>query len=93
MDKILIIDNDSATRKILKQTFVSSGFAVAMACDGATAMATFNAEMPRLVILEPRIPGLAGQDFCREIRHRSLSVPILVLSAAKSEVDKVLLLD
>ena len=49
--------------------------------------------MPKLVILEPRIPGFAGQDFCREIRRRSLDVPILVLSAAKAEVDKVVLLE
>jgi DNA-binding response OmpR family regulator len=93
MDKILVIDNDPATRKILRQTFVSSGFDVAMASDGATAMAMFNAEMPKIVILEPKVPGFAGQDFCREIRRRCLSVPILVVSAAKAEVDKVLLLE
>ncbi len=93
MDKILVIDNDSATRKVLRQTFASSGFELAMAADASTAMSMFNAEMPRVVILEPRIPGFAGQDFCREIRRRCLRVPILVLSAAKAEVDKVLLLE
>jgi DNA-binding response OmpR family regulator len=93
MDKILVIDNDSATRKILRQIFVSSGFEVAMAADGSTAMSMFESVMPKLVILEPRVPGFAGQDFCREIRRRSLDVPILVLSVAKAEVDKVVLLE
>ncbi|HSY13505.1 MAG TPA: response regulator transcription factor [Verrucomicrobiae bacterium] len=93
MDKILVIDNDSAVQKILRRTLVSSGFQVAIAADGRTALALFNAEMPRVVILEPHIPGFAGEDFCREIRRRSLSVPILVLSAAKAEIDKVVLLE
>ncbi len=84
MDKILVIDNDSAVQKILRRTLVSSGFQVAIAADGRTALALFNAEMPRVVILEPHIPGFAGEDFCREIRRRSLSVPILVLQRRQS---------
>jgi DNA-binding response OmpR family regulator len=93
MDKILVIDNDSATRRALRQMFVSSEFDVAMAADGTTAISLFDAIMPRVVIVEPRIPGFAGRDFCSEIRRRSANVPILVLSAAKAEVDKVVLLE
>jgi DNA-binding response OmpR family regulator len=66
---------------------------VAIATDGNSAMEMFDAETPRIVILEPRIPGFAGQDLCREIRRRSETIPILVLSTAKAEVDKVLLLE
>ena len=93
MDKILVIENDAATRKILRHTFVGAGFEVAMAPDGATAMSIFDAEAPRVVILEPRVPGFAGQDFCREVRRRCLNVSILVLSAMKAEVDKIILLE
>jgi DNA-binding response OmpR family regulator len=93
MDKILVIDNDSAVHKILRKTFGSSGFRVAVATDGNSAMEMFNADMPRIVILEPQTPGYAGQDLCREIRRRSETVPILVLSSAKAEVDKILLLE
>lgn len=93
MDTILVIDDDSAVQEVLRRTFVSSGFQVATAADPATAMSLFEAEIPCAVILEPRIPGAAGQDLCRQIRHRSPSVPILVLSAEKAEVDKVLLLE
>ena len=93
MDKILVIDNDFAVHKILRKTFGSSGFRVAVATDGNSAMEMFNADMPRVVILEPRTPGFAGQDLCREIRRRSETIPILVLSTARAEVDKVLLLE
>jgi DNA-binding response OmpR family regulator len=93
MDKILVIDNDSAVHRILRKTFGSSGFRVAIATDGNSAMEMFDADMPRIVILEPRTPGFAGQDLCREIRRRSETIPILVLSTSKAEVDKVLLLE
>lgn len=93
MDTILVIDDDAAVQEVLRRTFITSGFQVASAADRATAMSVFDSEAPCAVILEPRIPGAAGQDLCREIRRRSASVPILVLSAANAEVDKVLLLE
>jgi DNA-binding response OmpR family regulator len=93
MDRILIVDNDSAVLKVLRRMLVSAGFEVATAVNGETAISSFNAETPKVVILEPRTPGSAGNDLCREIRRRSASVPILVLSAAKAEIEKVLLLE
>src|SRR5450756_1246428 len=54
---------------------------------------TFRATMPRIVILDLRLPGKSGQDICREIKQEFSSVPILVLSAASDVLDKVLLLE
>jgi DNA-binding response OmpR family regulator len=93
MDKILVIDSDTSVQNVLRRTFADSGFQVTAAADGATALQVFSTEVPRVVILEPRTSGRAGQDLCREIRSRSSSVPILVLSTAKDEIDKVLLLE
>jgi DNA-binding response OmpR family regulator len=93
MDKILLIDDDVVVQRLLRQTFAVSGFDVTAATDAASALQTFEAETPSVVILEPRIPGKMGPDLCREIRGRSASVPILVLSKAKDEVDKVLMLE
>jgi DNA-binding response OmpR family regulator len=93
MNKILVIDNDAETRRVLRHTFAGSGFELAMAADGRTAMSMFDSEMPSVVIMEPRVPGFAGQDFCRELRSRCLGVPIVVLSTAKAEIDKVVLLE
>jgi DNA-binding response OmpR family regulator len=92
MDRILVVEDDVTVQKALLRTFESSGFEVTIASDGATAMQTFAATSPKIVLLDLRLPGKSGQDLCREIRKQS-SVPILVLSAASDVVDKVLLLE
>jgi two-component system, OmpR family, alkaline phosphatase synthesis response regulator PhoP len=93
MEKILVIEDDLAVQRALQRTFESAGFDVAIASDGAMAMETFRNTMPRVVILDLRLPGKSGQDLCREIKHESSNVPILVLSAASDVLDKVLLLE
>ena len=92
MDRILVVEDDVAVQKALLRTFESSGFEVTIVSDGATAMNTFTATSPKIVLLDLRLPGKSGQDLCREIRKQS-TVPILVLSAASDVVDKVLLLE
>ncbi len=92
MDRILVVEDDVAVQKALLRTFESSGFEVTIVSDGATAMNTFAATSPKIVLLDLRLPGKSGQDLCREIRKQS-TVPILVLSAASDVVDKVLLLE
>jgi DNA-binding response OmpR family regulator len=93
MEKILVIEDDLAVQRALQRTFESAGFEVAIASDGAMAMETFRNTTPRVVILDLRLPGKSGQDLCREIKHESSNVPILVLSAASDVLDKVLLLE
>ena len=56
MEKILVIEDDAAVQRALQRTFDSAGFDVSIASDGATAMETFRATMPRLVILDLRLP-------------------------------------
>ncbi len=93
MDKILVIEDDLAVQRALRRTFESAGFEVSVAADGTVAMETFRATMPRIVILDLRLPGKSGQDLCREIKQEFSDVPILVLSAASDVLDKVLLLE
>jgi DNA-binding response OmpR family regulator len=93
MEKILVIEDDQAVQRALRRTFESAGFDVSIASDGTMAMETFRATLPRVVILDLRLPGKSGQDICREIKQESSTVPILVLSAASDVLDKVLLLE
>src|SRR5579863_7589845 len=93
MEKVLVIEDDRATHKALKHLFESEGFAVEVARDGAAGLEAFRASSPILVILDLRLPVIPGQDVCREIRKDSPLVPIIVLTAAPDEVDKVLLLE
>jgi DNA-binding response OmpR family regulator len=93
MDRILVIEDDPAVQRALRRTFESAGFEVNVAADGAGAMEAFRNAVPRIVILDLRLPGKSGQDVCREIKREASSVPIIVLSAASDVVDKVLLLE
>ena len=93
MERILVIDADLAVQRILRRTLGTAGFQIAAAGDGTKALQMFRSTTPGAVILEPRLPGKSGYDLCREIRAADSSVPIVVLSAANDEADKVLLLE
>ena len=57
MEKILVIEDDAAVQPTLRRTLESAGFDVSIASDGAMAMKTFRVTMPRLVILDLRLPS------------------------------------
>ena len=93
MEKILVVEDDRATRKALQQLFESEGYLVEIAQDGAQGIASFRATRPNFVVLDLRMPKVGGQDVCRLIRKESEDVPILILSGSAEEVDRVLLLE
>ena len=93
MEKILVIEDDRAINKALKHLLESEGFAIEIAQDGAAGLAAFRQSTPSLVILDLKLPKVPGRDLCREFKQASPSLPVIVLSAASDEVDKVLLLE
>jgi DNA-binding response OmpR family regulator len=93
MTNILLIDNDPAVIRVLRQTFAGSGFELITALDRPSALETFRTTVLQAVILELCLPGESGPDLCREIRQRSADIPIIVLSSANDELDKILLLE
>jgi DNA-binding response OmpR family regulator len=93
MEKILVVEDDRAVQKALKRLFVSNGYGVEIAHDGTAGIESFIAAPPAAVVLDLRLPGMQGQDVCREIKSRAPSLPVVVLSASTDIVDKVLLLE
>lgn len=93
MERILIIEDDRATRKALQQLFEPEGYSVVAADNGADGLAAFRQSRPNFVILDLRMPKANGQDVCRSIRKESEDVPILILTGSNAEVDRVLLLE
>ena len=93
VERILVIDADPELQRAVRDSLEPAGYTVVPGVDGCTAINIFRAIVPRLVVLDIRSPGKSGEDICREIRNESTSVPILVLSAASEEIDKVLLLE
>ncbi len=93
MEKILVIEDDRAIHKALKHFFEAEGYDVEFAPDGLAGVAALRAASPALVLLDLKLPKMPGREVCREIRQQNPSLPIIILSAAADEVDKVLLLE
>jgi two-component system response regulator RegX3 len=85
---ILVVDDETTLRETLVEALESEGFRVVSAADGREALTIFRAERPDLVLLDLMLPELSGIEVCRIIRAES-GVPIVMLTAKDSELDKV----
>jgi len=89
---ILLVDDEMAIQRAIEPLLRSRGYDVAFARTARDAMDAFARHQPDLLILDLGLPDADGLEVCRWIRSRS-EVPILVLSARGSELDKVKALD
>ncbi len=85
---ILVVDDEPTLRETLVEALESDGFRVVAATDGREALERFREERPDLVLLDLMLPELSGIEVCRIIRAES-GVPIVMLTAKDSELDKV----
>ena len=88
MSRILIVEDEESFSDPLSYLLEKEGFAVAVAATGPDALAEFDANGADLVLLDLMLPGLSGVEVCRALRAKS-SVPIIMLTAKDSEIDKV----
>lgn len=88
--KILVVDDESRMRKLVRDFLVKKDFEVLEAADGEAAVDIFYAERDiSLVILDVMMPKMDGWEVCREIRKNS-KVPIIMLTAKSDERDELL---
>jgi two-component system response regulator RegX3 len=85
---ILVVEDEPTLRETLAEALESDGFAVRTAADGPAAVASFREQQPDLVLLDLMLPGMSGIEVTRVLRAES-AVPIVMLTARDSEVDKV----
>jgi DNA-binding response OmpR family regulator len=85
---ILVVEDETTLRETLVDALEVEGFRVVAAGDGRAALDRFRAEQPDLVLLDLMLPELSGIEVCRIIRAES-GVPIVMLTAKDSELDKV----
>ena len=88
MTRILVVEDEESFSDPLSYLLKKEGYEVSLAADGVSALHDFDDVHPDLVLLDLMLPGLSGVDVCRQIRTKS-SVPIIMLTAKDSEVDKV----
>lgn len=86
---ILIADDDSHIREVIRFALDREGLTVVEAADGVEAIKRFTESEPDLVVLDVGMPEADGLEVCREIR-RTHRTPILFLSARDEEIDRIL---
>ncbi len=89
MTRIMVVEDEESFSDALSFMLRKEGFAVSVATTGPDALAQFEREPSDLVLLDLMLPGMSGTDVCRTIRAKS-RVPIIMVTAKDSEIDKVL---
>ncbi|MCP2337201.1 MULTISPECIES: response regulator transcription factor [Actinomadura] len=88
MTRVLVVEDEESFSDALSYTLRKEGFEVAVAATGPDALDIFERNGADLVLLDLMLPGLPGTEVCRELRAKS-NVPVIMLTAKDSEVDKV----
>lgn len=88
MTRILVVEDEASFSEALSYVLTKEGYQVTVADTGDGAIKAFDKEGADLVLLDLMLPGLSGTEVCRQLRTRS-QVPIIMLTAKDSEVDKV----
>jgi len=88
MVRILIVEDESSFSEALEFLLSKEGFSIITAANGSEAITKFDQGGIDLVLLDLMIPEVSGTEVCRQIRAKS-KVPIIMLTAKDSEVDKV----
>jgi two-component system, OmpR family, response regulator RegX3 len=88
MTRVLVVEDEESFSEALSYMLRREGYEVAVAVTGPDALAEFDRAGADLVLLDLMLPGLPGTEVCRTLRQKS-AVPIIMLTARDSEIDKV----
>ena len=88
MTRVLVVEDEESFSDALSYMLRREGYEVEVAGTGTDALTSFDRSGADLVLLDLMLPGLSGTEVCRELRTRS-HVPIIMVTARDSEVDKV----
>lgn len=93
-ERVLIIDDEPDTRKVLRGFLTEGGFEVDMACDGIEGLAKVESFQPNLILLDLLMPGKSGVEVLKELKGNKAtsSIPVVCLTALPDEeFDKTML--
>jgi two-component system, OmpR family, response regulator len=87
---ILLVEDEHSIASLVTLYLQNEGFTVTHIADGADALPAVERERPSLVILDVMLPGMDGIEICRRLRATDEDLPIVMLTARDTEVDRVL---
>ena len=88
MFNIMIVEDDLNQRKLMQRVLEQFGYNVTLACDGVDALEQLEKKHVDLVILDIMMPRMDGFEFTSTLRQSGCNIPILMVSAKQSPVDK-----
>lgn len=93
MKKVLIVDDDAVTRRLLSEVLLQNGYEVITAKDGIDAINVVRQENPALVVLDIMMPHVNGYDVCRTMRNDPgcKGIPVIFLTSRDQELDGALM--
>ncbi|MGH9601134.1 MAG: HD-GYP domain-containing protein [Terriglobales bacterium] len=91
LPRVLIVDDDEATRRVLSRLLGSDEFDVVAVESAAEARTVVDAEPPHVILLDVMMPGKNGFEFCHELKHdaRTRLVPVILLTGLSRRTDRV----
>ncbi|MEO1353821.1 MAG: response regulator, partial [Cyanobacteria bacterium J06635_15] len=87
--RILLVDDDESVAKVLKKVLTDGHYAVDVAHDGQAGWQLVNSFDYDLIVLDVVLPKLDGFEFCRRLREKSYSMPVLLVTALDSSTKKI----
>src|SRR5690625_2213780 len=90
MKKVLIIEDEQSILKLLTYNLEQEGYAVESSMDGQEGLEMALKNTYDMILLDLMLPNKNGMDICREIRQEKNEVPIIMLTAKDTEIDKIL---
>ena len=93
METVLVIDDDCNVRDTVGFMLEQEGFHAVLAEDGTLGLQQALALKPEVIVLDLGMPGLTGAEVCQQVRASGMKTPVIILSAASQETEKVRLLD
>ena len=93
MQTILVIEDDEALRDTVGLLLEREGYDPVLVSNGTEGLEQAMRLKPALILVDLNLPGTKGLDICKQLRDARQNTPIIVMSAAGDEVDKVLLLE
>lgn len=87
---VLIVDDDHEIRALLSRYLEEQGFRVSTASDLRGCNDALNRRAPDLLVLDVMLPDGSGLDLCRDLRNRRPRVPVILLTALKEDIDRIL---